>query len=312
MEGIRVAMNTLIKYFLHGAVGLVFGQTIGFFIPTSFLGGSRLVLIFALSVWWGVFGAYIGLLWNKMLKIGAVGIVCGFSGGLVWYGLIYPPFSIWGAGFFLPGILFSVFLLIGSSLNYRLNIKNLLLFIGILFAVILISVFQGYTTTLENKFTGVVPPLIGFFSFVFSLIIIGGLIGIGFYQTFDSNGINKNGSIHIFLKLGRTVSVIWILFMFVFALGASHDAGYFIKKIDEPEFFALMGSEEINRYPYFAETINEIEKGTTIEYSIAVPREEWNALSDYLGNQKNCRSKDNGNCYVKINNSFYEISFWTE
>ncbi len=86
-----------IKYFLHGAVGLVFGQTVGFFIPTSFLGGSRLVLIFALAVWWGVFGAYIGLLWNKMLKIGAVGIVGGFSGGLVWYGLIYPPFSIWGA-----------------------------------------------------------------------------------------------------------------------------------------------------------------------------------------------------------------------
>lgn len=101
--------------------------------------------------------------------------------------------------------------------------------------------------------------------------------------------------------------------MFVFALGASHDAGYFIKKVNEPEFFVVVDANEINGYPYFAKAINDIEKGERVEYSGAVPREEWRALIDYLDNQRKCRSKGiSGNCYVKINNSFYQISFVTE
>lgn len=311
-------MERLNKYFSHGAIGLIFGQTIGFFILMLlsiflFMGrGSELLPSLQFAVVWGIFGVYIGLLWNKELKFGALGIVSGILVGIIWYRLIYPPSSIWGAGFVLPGILFSLFLLVTILLNNKLNIKNIFVFVGTTLSIILLSISQKYITVLENKFTGVIPPLIGFFSFLISLIILGGLIGIGFYYIFGSSDTNKNAFKRTLLKFGKIVSFIWILFMFIFSLGASHDAGYIIKKVNETEFFVVFDAREINAYPYFSKAINELEKGEKDMFSSAVPREEWNALRDYLDNQKKCRSKGiSGNCYVKINNSFYEISFVT-
>lgn len=305
-------MERLNKYFLHGAVGLIFGQTIGLFISTLFM-GIKIMAVLQFAVAWGTFGFYSGLLWNKGLKFGILGIVSGILGWIIFYRLINPPSSIWGAGFFLPGILFCLFFVVSALLKHKLTIKNMLLFIGIALSVILISVFAKYYTILGNKFTGVIPPLIGFFYFLISLIILGGLIGIGFYYILGSIDTSKNALKNTFLNLGKIVSVIWILFMFVFALGASHDAGYFIKKVNETEFFVVVDAGEINRFTYFAKAVNDIEKGTITEYSSAIPREEWNALRDLLDDQKKCRSKGiSGDCFVKINDSFYKISFWTE
>lgn len=311
-------MEIFKKYFFHGAIGLIFGQTIGFLV-LMLLGiflvmgrGSELLPILQLAVAWGIFGFYIGLLWNKELKFGALGIISGILVGIIWYRLINPPSSILGAGFFLPGILFSLFLLVTILLNNKLNIKNIFVFVGTTLSIILLSISQKYTAVLENKFTGVTPSLIGFFSVLISFIILGGLIGTGFYYILGSSDTNKNDFKRTFLKFGKTVSLIWILFMFIFALGSSHDAGYIIKKVNETEFFVVFDTGEINKYPYFSKAINELEKGENDIFSSAVPREEWNALRDYLDNQEKCRSKGtSGNCYVKINNSFYEISFAT-
>lgn len=303
-------MERLNKYFLHGAIGLIFGQAVGLFISTLFM-GIKIMPVLQFAVAWGIFGFYIGLLWNKGLKIGTLGIVSGIFVGVIWYRLINPPSSIWGAGFFLPGILFCLFFVVSALLKHKLTIKNMLLFIGIALSVILISVFAKYSTILGNKFTGVIPPLIGFFYFSISLIILGGLIGIGFYYILGSIDTSKNALKNAFLNLGKIVSVIWILFMFVFALGASQDVGYFIKKVNETEFFVVVDANEINIYPDFAKAINDIEKGEKDSYtSGAVPRDEWNSLRDFIG-QKKCRSKTiSGLCYYKINNSFYEIGFW--
>ncbi|KCZ70879.1 hypothetical protein ANME2D_02905 [Candidatus Methanoperedens nitroreducens] len=303
-------MESLRKYFSHGAVGLIFGQTIGLFISTLFM-GIKIMPILVFTVAWSIFGFYTGLLWNKGLKFGAIGIISGTLGGLIWYYLINPPSSIWGFGFILPGFLFGLFSLISAILINKINIKNAILFIGIAFSGIIISILLNYSSTLKDKFTGVMPPLIGFFSFLTSMITLGGLICIGLYYILGSSSANENRLKNTFTKLGKIVSVIWILFMFAFALGASHDAGYFIKKVNEPEFFVVVDAGEIDRYPYFAKAINDIEKGRIIEYSGAVPREEWRALMTLLDDQKKCRSIGKGNCFVKINNSFYEISFWT-
>ncbi|NJD54398.1 MAG: hypothetical protein FIB07_16235 [Candidatus Methanoperedens sp.] len=178
--------------------------------------------------------------------------------------------------------------------------------------LIIISIPLIYLSTLGDKFTGVIPPLIGFFPFLTSTIILSGLICIGLYYILGSSDANKSSFKNIFTKLGKIVSVIWILFMFVFALGASHDAGYFIKKVNEPDFFVVVDAGEINRFTYFSRAIDDIENGRMTEYSGAVPREEWNAVRGLIDDQKKCHSKGtSGDCFVKINDSFYQISFWT-
>jgi len=158
-------------------------------------------------------------------------------------------------------------------------------------AAILISVFQQYIIVLENKYTGVLPPLIRFFSNLFSIIILGGLIISGFYYIYGTSDKNKNGFKRTFIRVGKIISSIWILLMFIFALGSSHDAGYSISKVTDTEFFVIMDIEEINRFPNFAETINEIETSGNKYYGQPVPREEWNALRDFLIEQKNVTQK---------------------
>lgn len=304
-------MESLRKYFLHGAVGLIFGQSVGLFISILFM-GIKIMPVLQNTASWGIFGFYTGFLWNKGLKFGALGIVSGILAGIIWYSHITPLIE-YGFILILPGILFALFFLASAIAEKKLNKTTIFLFIGIVIAVILSSIIPKYIIVLENKFTGVITPLIGLFSFVIPLIFLGGLICIGFYYVSGSSDTNKSSLKNTFTKVGKIVSLIWIVFMFVFALGASHDAGYFIKKVNETEFFVAVDAGEINRYPYFAKAINDIEKGSIIEYSGAVPREEWYALRDLLDYQKKCRSKGiSGDCFVKINDSFYQISFWTE
>lgn len=180
-------MENLNKYFFHGAIGLIFGQAVGLFISILFM-GIKIMPVLQFTAAWGIFGFYTGTLWNKGLKFGALGIVSGILVGIVWYTWITPLIEY----MILPGILFSLFLLVSALLKHKLNIKNMLLFSGIAFSVILISVFIKYSTVLENKFTGVIPPLIGFFSFLISLIILGGLICIGFYYLSGGSGASKS------------------------------------------------------------------------------------------------------------------------
>ena len=304
-------MDSRIKYFLHGAVGLTFSHAIGFFILIIF---SMLFMlpdimpVLHITLTWGIFGIYTGLLWNKELEFGASGVISGILVGIVWYSGI-APFILYPFIIFLPGILLAVLLLASAASEKKINKTTIFLSIGIVLAVILISIFQNYVIVLENKYIGVIPPLIGFFSLLFSLIILGGLISSGFYYIFGTSDAGKNGFKSNIMRLGKIVSSIWILLMFLFALGSSHDAGYSISKVNDTEFFVVMDTEEINRFPNFADAINEIETSGNEFYGQPVPREEWNALRDYLVEQKKCYSK--GNCYVKINNSFYQIGFVT-
>jgi len=304
-------MDSRIKYFLHGAVGLIFSQGIGFVLLIIILNlfmEPNIMPVLNITLMWGIFGIYIGLLWNKELELGASGVASGILVGIVWYSGIVPlildPFMI-----FLPGIILAVFLMAVAASEKKINKTTILLSIGIVLAAILISIFQQYVIVLENKYTGVLPPLIGFISLLFSLIILGGLISSGFYYIFGSSDTSKNGFKRTFIRVGKIISIIWILFMFVFALGNSHDAGYSISKVNDTGFFVVMDTEEINRFPNFAKAIYEIETGGNEYYGQSVPREEWNALRDLLVEQKQCYSK--GNCYVKINNSFYQINFVT-
>lgn len=307
-------MDSRIKYFLHGAVGLTFSQGIGFvflIIFSNLLMVPDIMLVFYIALMWGIFGVYTGLLWNRELEFGASGVVSGIIVGIVRYSgiapLIIDPFMI-----FLPGIILAVFLMVSAVSEKKINKTTILLSIGIVLAVILISVFQQYVIVLENKYTGVLPPLIRFFSNLFSIIILGGLISSGSYYIYGTSDTIKNGFKRTFIRVGKIISSIWILLMFLLALGSSHDAGYSISKVTDTEFFVVMDTEEINRFPNFAETINEIETSGNEYYGQPVPREEWNALRDFLIEQKKCNSKGtSGNCYVKINNSFYQIGFVT-
>jgi len=86
-------------------------------------------------------------------------------------------------------------------------------------------------------------------------------------------------------------------------LGESHnDLYYSISKVNDPEFFVVMDTEEINRFPNFTEAIE-----TGGNNGRPVPRGEWNALNDLLVNQKQCYSNPtNGNCYVKPENRHFQ------
>lgn len=300
-------MESLKKYFFHGAIGLIFGQAIGLFISPLFM-GSKLLPAFSLTAMWGIFGFYTGVLWNKGLKFGALGVAGGILAGILWYSQIIPSIEyafIW----IIPGILFALFLLASAVSERKINKTNICLSIGIALVVTLISIFPKYITAMENNFIGVIPPLIGLFSFIIPLMILGGLICIGFYYESGNSDMNKKDVKNIFLKLGMVISFIWILFMFVFALGSSHDPGYSISKVNETESYFIIEAGEINRFPYFAKAINDIEiSGKEIYNSGAVPRGEWNALRDYI-DQK--RQSGGGGSYVKINDSFYEINFYT-
>lgn len=311
-------MDNRIKYFLHGALGLIFSQVIGFFgfflliiflnlfkfpdiMPADIMSALPIALI------WGIFGIYTGLLWNKEQELGASGVASGILVGIVGYSGIVPlnlnPFLI-----FLPGIILAVLLMARAASEKKINKTTIFLYIGIVLAAILISIFQQYAIVLENKYTGILTSLIGFFSNLFSLIILGGLISSGFYYIYGTSDTSKNGFKRTFLRVGKIISVIWILLMFVLALTNSQEVGYSIFKVNEPEFFVVMNTEEINRFPIFAEAV----KGNGY-HGQPVPREEWNALRDLLVEQKKCFSNEkNGNCYVKINNnSYYQINFWT-
>lgn len=307
-------MDSRIKYFLHGAIGLTFSQGIGFVFSIIFSNLfiiPDIMLVFYIALMWGIFGVYTGLLWNRELEFGASGVVSGIIVGIVRYSgiapLILDPFII-----FLPGIILAVFLMVSAVSEKKINKTTVLLSIGIVLAAILISVFQQYVIVLENKYTGVLPPLIRFFSNLFSIIILGGLISSGSYYIYGTSDTSKNGFKRTFIRVGKIISSIWILLMFLFALGSSHDVGYSISKVTDTEFFVVMDTEEINKFPNFAKTINEIEISGNEYYGQPVPREEWNALRDFLFEQKKCNSKGkSGNCYVKINNSFYQIGFVT-
>jgi len=97
--------------------------------------------------------------------------------------------------------------------------------------------------------------------------------------------------------------------MFLFALGSSHDAGYSISKVTDTEFFVVIDTEEINRFQNFARLSMKSRQVETNIMANQFPREEWNALRDFLIEQKKCNSKGtSGNCYVKINNSLYQIA----
>jgi hypothetical protein len=305
-------MDNRVKYFLHGAVGLIFSPVIGFFgffLLNIFLNRFMVVPdimspVLIITLTWGIFGIYTGLLWNKELELGSSGVVSGIIVGIVSYSRVVPlildPFII-----FLPGIILAVFLMARAASEKKINKTTILLYIGIVLAAILISVFQQYVIVLENKYTGVLTSLIGFFSNLFSFIILGGLISSGFYYIYGTSDISKNGFKHIFMRAGKIISVISILLMFVLALTNSQYVGYSIFKVNEPEFFVVMNNEEINRFPIFAEAV----KGNGY-HGQPVPREEWNALRDLLVEQKKCNSNEtNGNCYVKINNSYYQINF---
>jgi hypothetical protein len=94
-------MDSRIKYFLHGAVGLMFSSVIGFVLlmliilllnlfkvpdimPSDIMSALPIALI------WGIFGIYTGLLWNKELELGASGVVSGILVGIVGYSGIAP------------------------------------------------------------------------------------------------------------------------------------------------------------------------------------------------------------------------------
>lgn len=304
-------MDSRIRYFLHGAVGLIFSSVIGFVLFMLIIllnpfnvGGmpSDIMSALPITLIWGIFGVYTGLLWNKELELGASGVVSGILVGIVGYSAIAPlnlgPFMI-----FLPGIILAVFLMARAASEKKINKTTIFLYIGIVLATILISVLQQYIIVLENKYTGVLPSLIGFFSNLFSLIILGGLISSGFYYIYGTSDINKNGFKRTFIRVGKIISAISILLMFVLALTNSSYAGYRISKVNEPEFFVVMNTDEINRFPIFAEAV----KGNGYNGQ-PVPMEEWNALQELY--QKKCSSNEkNGNCYVKINNSYYQIEF---
>jgi hypothetical protein len=305
-------MDNRIKYFLHGAVGLIFSSVIGFvlFMLIIFLNPfkvpSDIMSALPIALIWGIFGIYTGLLWNKELELGASGVVSGILVGIVGYSGIVPlnlnPFMI-----FLPGIILAVFLMARAASEKKINKTTIILYIGIVLAAILISVFQQYFIVLENKYIGVLPSLIGFFSNLFSLIILGGLITSGFYYIYGTSDTSKNGFKHTFMRVGKIISAISILLMFGLALTNSQYVGYSISKVNDAEFFVVMNTEEINRFPIFAEAV----KGNGY-HGQPVPREEWNALRDILVYQKKCNSNEkNGNCYVKINNSYYQIDFVT-
>jgi len=53
------------------------------------------------------------------------------------------------------------------------------------------------------KYTGVLPPLIGFFYNLFSIIILGGLISSGFYYIYGTNDTSKNGFKRTFIRVGK-------------------------------------------------------------------------------------------------------------
>jgi hypothetical protein len=307
-------MDSRIKYFLHGAAGLIFSQVIGFFgffLMIIFLNlfkvndtiPSDIMSVLSVTLTWGIFGIYTGLLWNKELELGASGIVSGILVGIVGYSGIVPlnlnPFMI-----FLPGIILAVLLMARAASEKKINKATMFLYIGIVLAAILISVFQQFAIVLENKYTGILTSLIGFFSNLFSLIILGGLISSGYYYIYGAGDTGKNGFKRTFMRAGKIISVISILLMFVLALTNSQYAGYNISKVNEPGFFVVMNTEEINRFPIFAEAV----KGNGY-HGQPVPMEEWNALRDLLVEQKKCNS--NGNCYVKINDSYYQINFVT-
>lgn len=208
-------MYSRIKYFLHGAIGLIFSQGIGFVLLIIFLTlfmEPYTLPVLNITLMWGIFGIYIGLLWNKELELGASGVVSGILVGIIWYSGIVPlildPFMI-----FLPGIILAIFLMVGAASEKKINKTTILLSIGIVLAVILISVFQQYVIVLENKYTGVLPPLIGFFSNLFSIVILGGLISSGLYYIYGTSDTGKNGFKRTFLRVGKIISAIWILLM---------------------------------------------------------------------------------------------------
>jgi hypothetical protein len=305
-------MDSRIKYFLHGAVGLIFSQVIGFFgfflliiflnlVKVPDIMPSDIMSVLPIILTWGIFGIYTGLLWNKELELGASGVASGILVGIVGYSGIVP-LNLGSFMIFLPGIILAVFLMARAASEKKINKTTIFLYIGIVFAAVLISVFQQYAIVLENKYTGVLTSLIGFFSNLVSLIILGGLISSGLYYIYGTNDTSKNGFKRTFLRAGKIISAISILLMFAFALTNSQYAGYSISKVNEPGFFVVMNTEEINRFPIFAEAVN----GNGY-HGQSVPMEEWNALRDLLVEQKKCYS--NGNCYVKINDSYYQINF---
>jgi hypothetical protein len=110
------------KYFFHGAIGLIFGQAVGLFISILFM-GIKIMPVLQFTAAWGIFGFYTGSLWNKGLKFEALGIVSGILVGIIWYTRITPLIEY----MILPGILFSLFLLVSALLKHKLNIKNMLL-----------------------------------------------------------------------------------------------------------------------------------------------------------------------------------------
>lgn len=262
-------MDKPIKYFFHGAIGLLLGQAIG----SNFgvLGSQQILGLMpvpSLVLAFGIFGFYVGILWNKGIKFAILGIISGIFMGMILFGHFAPLIDI-------P-----------------------------------IFPYEWYTT-LENKFTGLIPPLINIFVILVPPMIVGGLICTGLYYALGSRDANKERDFkNIFIKIGTIISLIWVIFNLVFSFAGYQDARYIVSKVYGNESFVVVDAGEVNKYPYFANTINEIEKTGKQSYdSNPVPREEVNTIRDIV--YQKCRSKGLswGSCHIKINNSFYDIFF---